>query len=524
MNKGLVAGIAVVFIGAASAVTLSAFAGKPTEYSAMPAKFEGIAQTIEVSGDIKGEQSTTYYANVTAPISSYSLKVGDLVKSNDIVLMYDTEDLEKALSQAELTAQSSENTMNGQIAASDKKAALYNQAVEDTNTYMGLYAVVRASNDQVDQSQYQENWDINSISDGINRSIAAKKSEIAEGKIAQSKQNEELAKKNEELTAISNIISLLSYEDEDYQKKYDALDLERKIVNQEIAQIKTQITEIETSMACAEKDIANLGTDLASLPPASLSPEEYAKEVVNGNWMSDIMRNWTQATTVKNAYEAQILNSYQKDQLRNSYDLSELSVENAQDNINKALNGVMVDYNGIVTESFVNAGSMASKGAPLFTIESSDDLKVEVGVSKYDIGSIAVGQRAEISIAGREYQGRVSEIRRLATVTDSDKAKVSVSVHIDNPDEYVYLGLEADVTIYANEIACTTIIPIDGYYADDDGDYCYLIKDDVIVKQYITTGIESDDYIEVLNGIKEGDIVITDAVTDDLVGKKAVAK
>ena len=43
-------------------------------------------------------------------------------------------------------------------------------------------------------------------------------------------------------------------------------------------------------------------------------------------------------------------------------------------------------------------------------------------------------------------------------------------------------------------------------------------------KKYITTGIESDDYVEVMMGLNSGDVVITDAVTDDQVGTKAEAK
>ena len=67
-------------------------------------------------------------------------------------------------------------------------------------------------------------------------------------------------------------------------------------------------------------------------------------------------------------------------------------------------------------------------------------------------------------------------------------------------------------------------IPAEAYYADDDGDYCYIIKDGAVAKQYITTGVGSDDFIEIVMGLKEGDVVITDAVTDDQIGKKAESK
>ena len=477
MKKKLIIGaIAIVVIGA-GAFAVTAFANQAAQYLTEPAVYESIVEKVEATGDIKGEKKMTYYAKVAAPVSEYNLKVGDFVKGGSNILSYDCEDLERALEQATLTAESSENTMNGQIAASDKRAALYNKAKEDSYTYMGLYAMVRANNDSLDQAQYQENWDVNCIADSIAKSISEKQAEInnKEYELTVTTDEERINQLNEEIRSLSN-------------------------------------------------DVANLQKDRECLPPTNYSPEEYAKSIVNGNWMSDIMRNWTQSTTIMNTYEADILNSYQKDQLQNAYDLSELSVGTAEDMIAKAKSGVVADFNGIITESFVQSGAVITKGSPLFTIESCDDLMVEVAVSKFDIGKVSVGQRAVTTVADRKYEGSVSEIRKLATKNNSDKAKVNVCVHIDKPDDYVYLGLEADVTIMTNETPMTVVMPAKGYYSDDEGSYCYLIKDGTVVKQRITIGAESDEYYEVLDGIAPGDLVITDAVTDESIGERAVAQ
>ena len=134
------------------------------------------------------------------------------------------------------------------------------------------------------------------------------------------------------------------------------------------------------------------------------------------------------------------------------------------------------------------------------------------------------GPVPDISIAGNTYTGTVHEIKRFAQANKSDKAKVTVCIRFDQPDDKVYIGLEADVTIYTNEKQGALTIPAEAYYADDDGDYCYIIKDGAVAKQYITTGVGSDDFIEIVMGLKEGDVVITDAVTDDQIGKKAESK
>ena len=489
----LIGAASVAVLGGAGLMT-TAFVGKAASFATETVGYKNIAESVEATGDVHGENSMTYYSSVTAPVAYYELAAGDEVRSGDRVVEYELDDLIKACEQAELTAKSAENTMNGQVKKSDSNQAKFNKAASDIEVYRNTYALFRMANDYVNQGQYQENWDVNCIAQGLNKSIAEK----------------------------SGKVNALQAE---LQKQQIRLNEPDVIANEaEFKRTEEEINRLSDEMAGLSRDIGNLQSDLAGLPPANLSPEEYAATVINGNWMSDILRNWTEASTLKNTYEGQILNSYQKEQLKNSYDLSELSVETAGENLSKATGGVTIEYDGVVTESFIKSGTVVSKGTPLFAVESSRDMKVDVGISKYDIGKIEVGQKAEINIAGNTYSGTVSQIKRLAEKGSSDKAKVTVSVKFDEPDERVYIGLEADVTIYTNEKQGVMTIPVEAYYADDDGDYCYIIKDGVVAKQYITTGVESDEYIEITMGLKNGDVVITDAVTDEQVGKKAESR
>ena len=492
-GKGiLIAGsVAVCLVGAG--LFMTAFMGRGKSYSTDKAGYMNISEQVTATGDVHGESSMTYYSTVTAPVNFYDLSVGDEVKKGDKVVEYDLDDLITVRDQAILSAKSAENTMNGQVKKSDTNQAKYNKAASDIEIYRNTYALFRQASDYINQGQYQENWDVNCIAQGLNKSIAEKSGSVNALEAELAKQQLKIA---DPQVAGNPIL---------YKETVD------------------DINRITCEIEALSKDIGNLQSDLAGLPPTNLTPEEYAATVLDGNWMSDIMRNWTETSTLKNTYENQILNNYQKEQLKNSYDLSALSVDTAEENLLKGSTGVSVEYDGIVTESFIKNGTVVSKGTPLFTVEDSNNIKVDVGISKYDIGKIAAGQRADIDIAGNTYSGTVTEIKRMAENKNSDKAKVTVSVKFDQPDERVYLGLEADVTIYTDEKSNVLTISSEAYYADDDGDYCYIIDDGVIKKQYITVGVESKYRVEVTMGLKEGDQVITDAITDEQIGKKAVS-
>lgn len=454
------------------------FTGKPQSYKTMTAGYGDAAEIVEATGTVRGADEKTYYAEVTAPIASMDIEVGDSVDAGIQIVSYDLTDLNRAYEQALITSESSENGVNAKLTESNKNASKYAQASTDEQIYQYLYALSRADANGLEQDQYTKAYYVQCAYDGLSKSIADKSKQVAQ--------------KTSELAHIEDKTS------EAY-----------KNLSQEIADLNVSITSMQK--------------DQANLPNTDLTPDENAHYTYDANLMEDITRNWTQATTDANTAEPQILNEYQKEQLEKSHELTQLSVQTATENLEKAQTGVTTEFYGIVTKVLVEEGAVVTKGMPLFALENAESMRVDVELSKYDIGKVAVGQPAEIEIAGSSYTGSVSKLKRLAQTDASDKAKVTVEVTIDHPDDSILLGIEADVDIHTQEKENVLLIPTEAYYSDDNGEYCYVIADGCVTKKYFTTGVETDDVVEVLDGIAEGDVVITDAVTDDMVGKKAVS-
>ena len=131
-----------------------AFAGKPNEYITETVTTSSLSNEIEVTGVIHGEKEKTYYAEVTAPIAMLDLKVGDTVRAGEKIVEYDTWDLENTLANAQLGVESTQTSADGQVKDSNKKAAIYNKASSDVETYKFLYALARNDSDAIDIEQY----------------------------------------------------------------------------------------------------------------------------------------------------------------------------------------------------------------------------------------------------------------------------------------------------------------------------------------------------------------------------------
>ena len=87
---------------------------------------------------------------------------------------------------------------------------------------------------------------------------------------------------------------------------------------------------------------------------------------------------------------------------------------------------------------------------------------------------------------------------------------MAAEVHIENPDDNIYLGIEGKVKIMAQKSENTLVIPIAAINTDQSGDFCFVVRDGILERHDVVAGLSSEDSIEILEGLEEGDIVLTD--------------
>ena len=162
-------------------------------------------------------------------------------------------------------------------------------------------------------------------------------------------------------------------------------------------------------------------------------------------------------------------------------------------------------------------GALVSQGMQLFTLQSIDNVNVEITLSKNVYDKVKEGQKAEIILAGNNYKGTISRISRIAMdgIAGSNQAAVSsasikATVHIDNPDNNIFLGVDAKVKILAAEAKDVVILPTEAINIGKDGTFCWICQDGLLKKQAITTGVTSDECAEITEGIEAGEQVIAD--------------
>ena len=186
----------------------------------------------------------------------------------------------------------------------------------------------------------------------------------------------------------------------------------------------------------------------------------------------------------------------------------------------------------------------------ILTVADLSAMEAQVKVDENDIMSISVGQPAEIEVdalPGQTLQGVVSEIGSSAISagqgTSDQKTEFEIKVAITDPPASLRPGMTASANIITKTNPSAVSVPLQAvaarsvdqltvkgekrkdaetrYKADRDGfvEVVFCVEKGKAVAKQVKTGIQGDDLIEIVDGLKEGDEVVTGsyrAISKDL--------
>jgi len=270
----------------------------------------------------------------------------------------------------------------------------------------------------------------------------------------------------------------------------------------------TDGTEDDTSEEdTAPGDYAYSGSD-SSAVTADTSALESALESASDE-LAELQSDLASEKAIAEA-DSTSLTKEEKEKLKVTDNLSELDAKSAKELVEEGKKGITAEFNGIVSKADIKQGAAVTQGMELFTIQNTDKASVDVTLSKYDYDTVKEGQSAEITLGDNTYQGTVTKMSHIAVQNEKGTPVISATVSINDPDDDIFLGVDAKVKIHAASAKNVVTLPVEVVNIGKDGSFCYVIEDGLVTKRDITTGISSEDYVEVIDGIKEGEEVISD--------------
>ena len=560
MKKGkkIVIGVAAVAV-VAGGIYAASGAGRgesqTPQIAVTKAETGDVEEIVDATGTVVSDEQKTFYSPVNAQIKSVSFAEGDTVSKGTKLIEFEVKDLERDNQKAELNVQSGQydykNSINKSNEAQQKqnsakaKVSSLEQQVREQQNYL---ASLRS---QLASVQAQAAADAQAQAQAEAQAARDAEAQRAYSEALTTYQNETLPQYQQELGQLNSdyVTAQNAYNQADtsYQMAFAQWQAEQSDENAqaldeaEAARSQAEITCQEAKEAYEDKkasqpkmpeysDYSNSAagdfvtdgaseetqglTDQASADASSAGSTVDTSAIENAieqatSDLADLQSDLASQKSIAEADSAS-LTEEEKEKMRVSNNLTELDAKSAKELVEEGKKGISADFNGVISKSAVQQGAAATQGMELFTLQNTDKVSVDINVSKYDYDKVKEGQNADITIGDRKYTGKVTKISHIATTNEKGSTLISATVSIDKPDKDIFLGVDAKVKIYAEKAEDVVTVPAGVVNIGKDGSFCYVLKDGVITKQDITTGISSEDSVEITEGIKAGDEVIED--------------
>lgn len=562
-KKKLVIGVGVLAVAAVAGANIygsrNAAENVIPQVEVVKAVRDNVQQTVETSGIVVSEEQKTYFSPVNAKVDVADVQEGEMVKAGTKLVEFDQKDLEREEKKAELNVKSGkldmQNTLNKsaeavqkqqnaqgnaatlkqQVAAQEDYIANIKARISQANTNAQAAAAQAAAQKEADaiaaqaaqaeaaqkayaaaQKKYQNETlpayqtQLNMLADEMNQAQTAYNQSETDYQMAfqtwSSEQSDENAAaldvaesaRNDAQIAYQNAKS--AYEDYKTQKPT------APTMNDVNGGSTSEGSAADSIFSDSSESVTNNSSDTTVTADTSALEAELEKA---SNTLAELQSRLSSQQAVAES-DPSAVTAEEKEKMEITNNLSEVDQMSAQELVEAAKKGIKADFNGVITKVSVVEGATTALGTELFTLQNTDKVDVNVNVSKYDYDKVKEGQSAEITLAGKTYEGEVTNISHIATQNEKGASLISADVRIKNPDEDIFFGVDAKVTIHAEEADDVVVLPAEVVNIGKTGSFCYVIENGVITKKDITTGISSDEYVEVLDGIQEGDEVIRD--------------
>jgi HlyD family secretion protein len=205
-----------------------------------------------------------------------------------------------------------------------------------------------------------------------------------------------------------------------------------------------------------------------------------------------------------------------------------------RDRVNLGYTIIKSPVSGIVISRAVDVGQTvaASFQTPTLFVIAQDLKQMEIytSLSEADVGGVKEGMQVNFTVdafVGRKFEGKVRQIR-LNTTTVQNVVTYNVVIDVDNEDLTLLPGMTAFVTLIQDRKENVLRVPnaaLSYRPANPEGrkpseepaqpeqKAVYLLSGSRPERVEVKTGISDNKFTEVLEGLKEGDIVVTQETT-----------
>jgi len=166
-------------------------------------------------------------------------------------------------------------------------------------------------------------------------------------------------------------------------------------------------------------------------------------------------------------------------------------------------------------EERIREGATVRERQAIITIPDMTRMAVNVKIHETYIKKIKKGQKARITIDAFTDKVLTGEVSKVAVLPDSQNRWMNpdlkvylTTIAIDGTQDWVKPGMSAKVEILVGKIDDCVYVPVQAVNFDGDKQVCFVTHGLKPDRREVTVGDFNDEFIEIKNGVKEGERVL----------------
>lgn len=488
--------IVVIILVIAGYYIIKAVYKNPLESYAIEKVSRGeVAQEVSETGNVEATQNINLAFKAIGKVSRINVFVGDDVKKGDILAELDSSQILAQLNSAQAS-------LGGANIEYDK--LITGATPEDIKTYQ--IAVDSAENDL--QSSY--NSALNTLDDAYTKIYNAYTVVVSVQKDNFILQDQPGVKVTESKADIAlNMESARTYLDKAKASQANG-DIENAVSQMSIA-----LNNISSDLSVIRQQ-CNEGVYYINISAADKSSLDTHKGYIN-----TASTNVTTARTNINADKLDLQEA--KDDLAlkivaarpEDVDISKSQIQQAQANVylyqsQLSDSRLISPINGKITELNIRAGQVISSSQSAVNLLSLEPFQIKAAVYEQDIVNVTVGNSVDINLVAfprQTFEGKILSIDPGETIIDN-VVYYQVTIEFPEQPEGIRSGMTADIVIKTNKKLDVLRVPRNAIDIIKGKALVQIANGKEVEDREIETGLEGNDYIEILSGLQEGDEIV----------------
>ena len=179
---------------------------------------------------------------------------------------------------------------------------------------------------------------------------------------------------------------------------------------------------------------------------------------------------------------------------------------------------IYAPFNGKVGKREITPGILGGDDSIIATLDDIEILKVDIKVPENYLGILKQGLKIEASSSAfnEKFTGNIQTI---SSRVDPTTRSILVQAKIDNPTQKLIPGMLLNISLIFNETNSLGI-PEEALVIQGSDKFVYVIDNNQLKKQAVSTGKRNFGKVEILSGLNENQIILAEGTNKARPGKK----